>query len=130
MIVDASIILALGLREPTVPWVLSTLSGFRLEPLRISWVNVAEVGMALRRKAQQDTTALEALLERARVTPLDIDRDTVIAAIEAKGRFRLNFGDCFAYAHARLRRERLVTLDADFLRTDLEGVVHPDAGRS
>ncbi len=65
MIIDASVIVALGLREPTVPWVLSTLQNLRREPLRISWVNVAEVGMALRRKGRLEVTALEDLLEKA-----------------------------------------------------------------
>jgi len=46
-------------------------------------------------------------------------------AIAARARFPLNFGDCFAYAHARLRKEPLITLDDDFLATDLEAVWHP-----
>ena len=36
---------------------------------------------------------------------------------------------CLAYALARIRRETLITLDADFLATDLPVVLHPDRER-
>jgi len=45
--------------------------------------------------------------------------------LDARSRFPLNFGDCFAYAHARLRNEALITLDDGFLATDLGTVLHP-----
>ena len=46
--------------------------------------------------------------------------------IRARHQFPLTFGGCFAYAHARLLSEPLLTLDADFLKTDLPNVLHPE----
>ncbi len=36
---------------------------------------------------------------------------------------RLNFGDCFSYALARVRSERLVATTQEFAATDLETIV-------
>ncbi len=48
--------------------------------------------------------------------------DSMMAAAAAAARLRLplNFGDCFAYALAKLRDEPLLTLDRDFARTDVQ----------
>lgn len=69
---------------------------------------------------------LVANLRRDGVHFLEDTMATCDAAVEAKARFSLNFGDCFAYAHARLLDEPLLTLDADFLKTDLREVLHPN----
>lgn len=126
MIVDTSIVVALALREPTVDWVRRTLQAFPREPLRMSWVNVAEAAMVLGRSNPLASEALEPTLARVGVEPLAVDYPVVHAAAKARSRFPLNFGDCFAYAHARLLNEPLLTLDADFLQTDLARVLHPD----
>lgn len=61
------------------------------------------------------------------IEALEAGREVVQQAIAARSAFPLKFGDCFAYAHARLRGEALITLDDDFLRTDLPKVLHPHA---
>jgi ribonuclease VapC len=72
-------------------------------------------------------TSVAVALAALGIEPLEAAREVVRQAIAARSAFPLNFGDCFAYAHARLRGEALITLGDDFLRTDLPLVLHPDA---
>ncbi|MGE3931835.1 MAG: type II toxin-antitoxin system VapC family toxin [Rhodospirillaceae bacterium] len=67
------------------------------------------------------------MLGRIGIEALAPDRDVVRIVGEARHRLPLNFGDCFAYAHAKLLGVPLLTLDSDFLKTDLAAVLHPDA---
>jgi ribonuclease VapC len=126
VILDASIVVALSLQEPSCPWIVRTIAKHGSEPLRISWVNIVEAGLVLRKQNPLAGAALESLLDESGIEPLDFSWDVVRSAVEAHGRFPINFGDCFAYAHASLRKEPLLTLDADFLKTDLAEVLHPD----
>jgi ribonuclease VapC len=124
LIVDASVVVALLLGEATVPWIVETLDRHKAEPLSMPWPNIAEVALAIERvKAGVD---LEKYLSGASIAPLENDFAIVALVATARERFPLNFGDCFAYAHAKRRNEALLTLDADFLKTDLAKVLHPD----
>lgn len=125
MIVDTSIVVALAADEPSVDWIRRTLDEHPAEPLRMSWVNIAECGMVLERAVPGASSALESALAALGIEPLEADFALLRIAVAARARFPLNFGDCFAYAHARLRKEPLITLDDDFLATDLEAVWHP-----
>ncbi len=125
MILDTSVVVALAADEPACAWIHETLDEHPREHLRMSWVNIAEAGMVLERAAGGASAQLEAALAALGVEPLEADFPLLQAAIAARSRFPLNFGDCFAYAHARLRGEALLTLDADFLSTDLPVVLHP-----
>ena len=129
MIVDASIVVALGLGEASCSWIARTIGAHAQERLGISWVNIAEAGIVLHRENPLAFQALEPLLAKAGMEPLDLGWDVVRAAVEAHRRFPLNFGDCFAYAHASLTGDPLLTLDADFFKTDLAEVLHPDRSR-
>jgi ribonuclease VapC len=126
VILDTSVVVALSLRETSCGWIEKTLAARPQEALRMSWVNIAETGIVLQRLNPMAGRALEQLLSRVGVESLGLDHDVVSTVIEARGRFPLNFGDCFAYAHASLRNEALLTLDADFLKTDLANILHPD----
>ncbi len=126
MIVDTSIIVAIALNEPTLAWIGAQFKGVMQGEARMSWVNIAEAGMTLNKSVLQRDLALGPLLAQSGIVPLDIDNEIVELAIAARARFPLNFGDCFAYAHARLRDDALITLDADFLKTDLPRIFHPD----
>lgn len=128
MIVDTSIVVALAAEEPSARWIRRTLDEHPTEALRMSWVNIAECGMVLERAASGASSELERALAALGVEALEVDFALLRIAIAARSRFPLNFGDCFAYAHARARNERLITLDDDFLATDLENVLHPKAG--
>lgn len=127
MIIDTSIVVALAAREPSSAWIRQTLDAMPAEPLRMAWVNIAEAGMVLERAARGTAARLEAAMAAIGIEPLESGQEVVRHAIAARSAFPLNFGDCFAYAHARLRGEPLITLDEDFLRTDLVSVLHPAA---
>jgi ribonuclease VapC len=129
MIVDTSVVVALAANEQTAGWIRAALADAGNEPLRMSVVNVAEAGMVLDRIAKGASVLLEPALSAAGIAPLSVDVEVARIAVSARSSFPLNFGDCFAYAHARATGEALITLDDDFLRTDLERIVHPDAGR-
>ncbi len=122
-----SIIIALAAEEPSTDWIRSALDEHPTEALRMSWVNIAECGMVLERASPGVSAQLERALGALGVEALEIDFPLLQLAISARSRFPLNFGDCFAYAHARARNERLITLDDDFLATDLDDVLHPRA---
>jgi ribonuclease VapC len=69
-------------------------------------------------------------LHRAKFDVVPVDGEQVELARQAfraygRGRHaaRLNFGDCFSYALARLRDEPLLFTGSDFARTDI-GQVH------
>jgi len=125
VILDTSPIIAYLKDEPTADWVEDRLLG-SAESLRMSWVNVAEVGMACERLLAMSSSVVVERLRDLRVEFLVPDVDVVATVIAARRRFPLNFGDCFAYAHAKLTGEPLLTLDSDFLKTDLAAVLHPD----
>lgn len=127
MVLDASALIAVFLAEPGEAWVQARLRENNDAPFRMSWVNAAEVGMSCERKGKGGGRAAFDGLRRLGVEMLQPDFDILALAVEARRDFPLNFGDCFAYAHAKLLDEPLLTLDADFLKTDLPAVLHPDA---
>ena len=126
MILDTSAVLAWLADEPSAEWVDAQLRSTQATELRMSWVNVAELCMVSARIRAHATEAILRLLDEFDIERLAPDEAAVALAVEARSRFRINFGDCFAYAHAKLLDEPLLTLDADFLRTDLARVLHPE----
>jgi len=93
----------------------------------MSWVNATEVAMLMERKAIGGGSVAMDLLAQSQIEFLAPDLQIALLVAKARQEFPLNFGDCFAYAHAKLLDEPLLTLDADFLNTDLAAVLHPDA---
>lgn len=91
----------------------------------MSWINIAEAGIVFEREGSGAGAAVFEAIARLGIEPLSPERGVVELVIHARHRFPLNYGDCFAYAHARLLGEPLLTLDADFLKTDLANVLHP-----
>ena len=83
--------------------------------------------VATSRNGPDGDAALRALITAADVVVMPIDDRQLDGAIDAWRRFgrgnhpaQLNFGDCMAYAVARLAREPLLCVGADFPRTDLD----------
>jgi ribonuclease VapC len=128
VILDSSALVALIFEEATADWVQAQIDSEAVVDLRMSWVNVAEAGMTCERRRAGGARAVVTAIAELQLDMLQPDAATVMAAVEARQRFPLNFGDCFAYAHALLLGEPLLTLDDDFLKTDLAQVLHPAAG--
>jgi ribonuclease VapC len=126
VIVDTSALIALITNEPEAKRVRDCLA--RAERLAISAPNRVEAGLVLggRGLAESDRFVGE-VLETLRIDTIDFTAahaDAAIAAWSAFGRGRhpakLNFGDCMAYATAKVAGEPLLYVGDDFALTDVE----------
>ncbi len=126
MILDSSAILALFFREPGYEKLLHILSS--AETVGIGAPTLVECGIVLSARMNMDARGLLArFLEEADVTVIPYTEAHYGLAIGAwlkygKGRHpaALNFGDCLAYATARLAGMPLLCVGDDFPQTDLE----------
>ncbi|HET7326456.1 MAG TPA: type II toxin-antitoxin system VapC family toxin [Nocardioidaceae bacterium] len=82
------------------------------------------------RQGREAARDLESLIEQARIRIHPVDDGQVRLAVDAWRRFRkgrhpagLNFGDCFAYALARLLGEPLLFKGDEFAQTDIAAAI-------
>ena len=132
MVIDTSALVAILLSEPEAPRFAAAIesAGSRL----LSAANLLEASMVIEtRKGAAGARELDLFLYRAGVEILPVDQDQAeIARIAwrwfGKGRHPagLNYGDCFAYALAKLSQEPLLFKGVDFSQTDLAGVMTGD----
>ena len=129
MIVDSSALVAILLQE----------NGFRVfsraiadaQTKRVAAPTLLEATMVMvGRKQEGGPALLDDLLRAAQIETVPFTRDHAAVAREAflrygKGRHRagLNFGDCIAYATARLEMMPLLFKGDDFRHTDIEAAV-------
>lgn len=121
MIVDSSVVLCLLFAEPRAVEA-AELFNQHATVLHMSSVNVAETLMRLRSQVIRSRLAktISAFKEMP-ITPITVD--LAHAELAASARFtypKLNFGDCFAYAAAKLQKMPLLTFDADFAGVDVD----------
>lgn len=126
MIVDTSALIALITHEPEAGRVRDTM--LSASGLAIAAPNRVEAGLVLggRGLAEPDTF-LAGVLDRLHIETTDFTAAhsrVAVSAWEQYGRGRhpakLNYGDCMAYATARLANEPLLFVGADFALTDIE----------
>lgn len=129
MIVDASALVALLLREPGWARIADALAG--TAHAAIGAPTITEAALVLQAKGAPPSL-LPALLQRTgiEVIPFTQHHATVAAdAYATYGRGRhpasLNYGDCMAHAVARLAQAPLLFVGDDFSRTDLEPALEP-----
>ncbi len=125
LILDSSAVVAIVEEEDGHPRLLEAVAG---GSAAIGAPTLFETAMVL--VSREDTAGVRALsrfLDDYRVTLLDFDERHVEAAVRAfvrygKGRHqaRLNYGDCMAYAIAKLAGAPLLFVGDDFAKTDLE----------
>lgn len=117
MVVDTSVLLAIFFEEPHATWAADRLAEHAAE-LRMSTVNLTEALIRIRDRQPQRYRELEDEILRSgiRFVPPDI-RQAQIAA-EARLRYPLNLGDCFAYALATVEGCAILALDGDFPKAD------------
>lgn len=122
MIVDTSAVLAVFFGEPEASKVAEQFEKNKTK-LRMSTVNLTETLILLRDRYPSDFPKVE---EKLLKSPIRFEppttRQAQIAAA-ARLRFPLNLGACFAYALAVDSRLPLLTLDRDFLHTDITVVL-------
>ncbi len=125
MIVDTSAVLAVLLREADARQYAEAIHGART--CRMSVANFLEAAIILdSRLGPAAGRQLDTFVERARIAVESVTAGQARIARQAyldfgKGRHpaRLNFGDVFAYALARVAGEPLLFKGDDFSRTDV-----------
>jgi ribonuclease VapC len=126
VIVDSSAVVAILLREPGYARLRDRLAA--AEQVRVGAPTVTESSLVLcSRLGRAGKTLLARFLQEAEIEVVAFTAEHWTVAADAfiaygKGRHRagLNFGDCMAYAVARLAGEPLLCLGDDFPTTDLE----------
>jgi ribonuclease VapC len=119
VVVDTSALLALLFDEPNARWVADQLDAHARD-LVMSTVNLAETLILLNDRQPTLYSSLERRVLESAIRFVGPDIAQARIASEARIRFPLNLGDCFAYALASIEGLPVLTLDADFKRTDIE----------
>jgi ribonuclease VapC len=125
MVIDASALIAILEHEPERHSFLEALEV--ADSRHMSIANFVEASLiADRRRGSAGIAMLDDFISRAGIELLSVDIEQGRAARAAYSRFgkgrhpaALNFGDCFAYALARVLGEPLLCKGADFQRTDI-----------
>jgi ribonuclease VapC len=122
VVVDTSALLAVFFNEKFGPWALDHLQ-LHAGELRMSTVNYAELLILVQDRQPAALGEVRESIEASsiRLVP-PTPRHAEIAA-DARFRYPLNLGDCFAYALAKEEEVPLLTLDRDFRRTGLSLVI-------
>ena len=130
MIVDASAILAVLLKEPE-EHLFADLLVEAPRKVALSPVNYLEVALRVDRGDMPATAdKLDAILGRMNIVITDITAEQAQLARRAYQNFgkrshkaQLNLGDCFAYALSKARNEPLLFKGDDFRLTDVEAAI-------
>jgi len=130
MIVDASAVLAVLLKEPERR-LFSDLLNEAPERAALSPVNYLEVALRVDRGDMTATSEqLDVILANMNVELNEVTPEQARLARQAYMQFgkgnhpaKLNLGDCFAYALAKARGEPLLFKGDDFRQTDIEAAL-------
>ena len=124
MVIDTSALLAIWFRESTGEWAALKMNQ-NAGDLLMSTVNLAETLILLKDRLPEDADRLERALLGAGIEFVAPDIEQARIASSARLRFRLNLGDCFAYALASVREVPVLSCDRDFRALDIESVLPP-----
>jgi ribonuclease VapC len=125
VILDASALIAIALDEPEREMLVAKVNA--AGAIAVGAPTLVEAGIVLSARAGQDASAvLVELLAAADAVIIEFGQGHWRVAVSAWGRFGkgrhpagLNFGDCLAYAAARVAGEPLLAKGNDFTRTDI-----------
>ena len=125
MILDSSAVIAIVLREPGYEALVAKIGAARVAG--IGAPTLAETGLVLMAKLGKEARGvLSRFLQEAGLTVVPFGEQHWRVAVQAYARFGkgrhaagLNFGDCLAYATARMAGQPLLCVGDDFARTDL-----------
>ncbi len=118
MIVDTSALLAVLFAEPQAQQLAEILSS--AERPMMSAVNYTECLIRVLDRAPDVAKTLERALAEFNLEVVSVDRALASAAAQARLKYPINLGDCFAYSLAKARGLALLTLDSDFTKTDVQ----------
>lgn len=125
MIVDTSALLAVVFQEPGWERVLERMTSS--SDVAAGAPTLAETGIVLRARLGEDAPGmLERMLDELGIQEVPFGEAHWRESVDAFRRFGkgrhaagLNFGDCMAYAVARLAGEALLQIGEDFRQTDI-----------
>ncbi len=125
MVLDSSAIIAILLDEPEAHRLAAKITG--ADTLAVSAATLLETAIVLEsRLGELARPALDAFVRDLNCTVLSFTEAHYVEARTAysrfgKGRHRaaLNFGDCMTYATAKMEKEPLLFVGADFGQTDV-----------
>ena len=128
MVIDTSALLAILNDEPERRSFNEAIEG--AESVSLSAATFVETSIVIEaRFGAEGVRDLDHFLGLAAIVVKEVDADQAYLARRAftefgKGRHLagLNFGDCFSYALAKVRGERLLFKGNDFTQTDIEAV--------
>lgn len=129
MIVDTSAVLAILFNEEDAEKYARAIS--EAESCSMSAVNFVEAAIVVEAQTKErGSRQFDAFFRRAGIVIEPVTEEQAHAARQAYTDFGkahhaagLNFGDCFAYALARVTGEPLLFKGQDFKKTDLEAAV-------
>ena len=129
MIVDTSAVLAILFDESDAETYARAIS--EADSRRISAANFVEAAIVVELQTKdRGSRQFDAFFRHARIVIEPVTEEQAHMARQAytdfgKGRHAasLNFGDCFAYALAKVTREPLLFKGRDFSKTDIEAVL-------
>jgi len=129
MFVDASALTSILADEGDAPELLARLQKARIRitsPLAV-WETVLAISRILDLEVRHAHQAVEEFLALAEIQVIAVPPEARNQAIDAYDRYgksrhpaSLNFGDCFAYACARIAGVPLLYKGDDFAQTDIE----------
>jgi ribonuclease VapC len=122
VVVDTSILLAVIFEEDHAQWAIDQLT-LHASALRMSTVNLAETLILVRDRQPQLYEEIEAQLTQLGIRFVAPGVEHARVAADARVRFPLNLGDCFAYALAHVEDCAILTLDEDFRSVDREVIL-------
>ncbi len=125
MILDTSAILAVLLEEPDFGLLLAKLN--QAKSRSVSTTNLVECSMVFAGRSKDSKLLLTEFLQEFEVTTIPFSEPHWRVATDAFVRFgkgrhpaALNFGDCMAYATAKVAGQPLLCIGNDFVQTDLD----------
>ena len=129
MIIDSSALIAVAFLEPDRVALATAMA--EADTRRISAASWVESCMVVEQRKQAGAIArFEALLERLGAEIVPVSAQQAAEARIAYRRFgrgnhpaRLNYGDCFAYALAKVMGEPLLFKGNDFSQTDIRPAI-------
>lgn len=126
MILDSSALVAIALDEPERDELRAKINA--ADAVAVGAPSLVETGIVLESRIDEDATALASeLLAQLEAVVIEFGAahwQEAVGAWQRFGRGRhpaaLNFGDCFAYATAKVAGQPLLAKGDDFAQTDIE----------
>jgi len=130
MVIDSSALIAILEFEPEVEQLAEAIKQDSIH--LISAVSIVETTIVIEnRRGSDGVKALNLLMDKIAIKVIPVTEEYALMACQAyhnfgKGRHpaKLNFGDCFSYATAKLQNESLLFKGNDFNQTDIDCCIH------